>query len=53
MIMEREYTEEHFPEEDTDMVEEERYLNLEECRGKLNEWIKDDRTSKNVNIFIL
>ncbi|CAD8203713.1 unnamed protein product [Paramecium octaurelia] len=41
---ERVYIEDPFEEEDTDVVEEERYLNIEECRGKLNEWIKDDRT---------
>ena len=37
--------EDRYEEEDTDVLEEERYLNIEECRGKLNEWIKDDRTS--------
>lgn len=38
--------EDRFDEEDTDIVEEERYLNIDECRGKLREWIKEDRTSK-------
>ncbi|CAD8113179.1 unnamed protein product [Paramecium sonneborni] len=41
---ERVYIKDPFEEEDTDVVEEERYLNIEECRGKLNERIKDDRT---------
>lgn len=35
---------ERFEEEDTDVIEEERYLDLELCRGKLQEWIKEDRT---------
>lgn len=45
MIIERDFMEDRYEEEDTDVLEEERYLNIEECRGKLNEWIKDDRTS--------
>lgn len=45
MVIERDFMEERFEEEDTDVLEEEKYLNIEECRGKLNEWIKDDRTS--------
>lgn len=46
MEIERHYIdpEDREDDEDTDVIEEERYLNLEEVRGKLQEWIKDDRT---------
>ena len=33
-------------EEEEDQESDERYLDIEECRGKLKLWINDNRTSK-------